>query len=469
MDDVKTIFSKREANEITFTHLMEETLKELSHDDELHAFLFIRNADELMADAKAADNAWDEGQRKPLLGIPIAIKDNMCVTGLPCTCGSKILEHFVAPYDATAVKKLKDAGAIIVGKTNLDEFAMGSSSENSAFGPTRNPLDKTCSPGGSSGGSAAAVASGMSLLALGSDTGGSVRQPAAFTGTFGFKPSYGAISRYGLVAFASSLDQIGVLAKHPEDVILASSVLFGQDPMDSTSRDIPMAPQPEASNVKRVGIVKEIDSNMLDKDVKHAYDSFINYLSRTYEVVEISIPHWEEALAAYYFIAPAEASSNLSRYDGVRYGTTMEAENYSESIRKTRNLFGEEVKRRILLGSFALSAGYKDALYEKANYLRQWLVFEFDQVFQNVDMVLTPTTPTPPFKLGEIKDPLDLYKADLFTTPANLAYLPAINMPYPFQENKKDLPIGLQFIAPFGEDHKLLSFINELWQGAEEL
>jgi aspartyl-tRNA(Asn)/glutamyl-tRNA(Gln) amidotransferase subunit A len=302
----------------------------------------------------------------------------------------------------------------------------------------------------------------MCVFALGSDTGGSVRQPGAFTGTFGFKTSYGAISRYGLVAFASSLDQIGIIAKQPEDVMLACFVLIGNAPMDSTSRNVYMGHEPKTTNVKKIGLVKEIDTSALYPTVKNAYEQFIEKLSKNYEVLEVSLPHWEEALAAYYFIAPAEASSNLSRYDGVRYGTSLEDENYWDSIRKTRNLFGEEVKRRILLGSFALSAGFKDALYEKANYLRQWLIFEFNQVFRVVDFVLTPTTPNLPFKLGEVKDPVQLYKADLFTTPANLAYLPAINVPFYNTQEGVSLPVGLQLIAPYGEDHKLLSFVTEL-------
>ena len=458
--NIREVFSKREANEITFRSLMEETIEKLEQDKELHAFLYLKDPSDLLKEAQEADKAWENGVRKPLQGIPVAVKDNICVEGMPCTCASKVLQDFVAPYDATVVRKLKESGAIILGKTNLDEFAMGSSSENSAFGPTKNPLDISRSPGGSSGGSAAAVAADMCVVALGSDTGGSVRQPAAFTGTIGFKPSYGAISRYGLVAFASSLDQIGILAKDPEDVLLASFVLFGKDQLDSTTTDIPMGPSPQASNVRRIGLVRQIDISAVEPEVKQGYEMFVKQLSDNFEVIEISIPHWEEALAAYYFIAPAEASSNLARYDGVRYGTVIERETYWDTVRETRNLLGEEVKRRILLGSFALSAGFKDALYEKANYLRHWLLLEFAEAFKEVDLLLTPTTPTLPFKLGEVKDPLQLYKADLFTTPANLAYLPAVSVPFKTPDNL--LPVGLQFIAPFGQDHKLLSFIHEL-------
>ncbi|NPV88133.1 Asp-tRNA(Asn)/Glu-tRNA(Gln) amidotransferase subunit GatA [Coprothermobacteraceae bacterium] len=453
------IFERRQRGELTFQSIMELTLNNLEKDELLHAFLYKRPPEELMKEAQQADALWDQGIRKPLQGIPVAIKDNICVEGLPCTCGSKILENYVAPYDATVVKKLKEAGAIIVGKTNLDEFAMGSSTENSAFGPTRNPLDTNLVPGGSSGGSAAAVAAGMSLLALGSDTGGSVRQPAAFTGIVGFKPSYGAISRYGLVAFASSLDQIGIFAANTMDALLGAFVLFGKDPMDSTSTEIPIGPEPSQHNVRRIGVIKELSSLGLQPDVERVYTQFLNTLAKQYELVEVSIPHWEEALAAYYFVAPAEASANLARYDGVRYGSTVEANTYWQSVRMARSLFGDEVKRRILLGTFALSAGYKDAMYDKAQALRQWLIYEFNEAFRTVDIIVSPTTPNLPFPIGAVSDPVEMYKCDLFTIPANLAYLPAISVPAGFTGN---LPVGAQFIAPRMQDYKLLSFAASL-------
>ncbi len=403
-------------------------------------------------DEKLAD---DEGIGE-LEGIPIAIKDNILVEGHKATAGSKILENYIAPYDATVIEKLKRAGSVIIGKTNLDEFAMGSSTENSAFGVVKNPLDTSRVPGGSSGGSAAAVRAGHCLGALGSDTGGSVRQPASFCGVVGFKPSYGAVSRYGLIAMASSLDQIGPLAKTVEDTKLIFDVIKGKDPMDSTSVDLKSKTQESRSEFKklRIGIAKEYFSEGINKGVKEKVEKAIGDFGKIGEIKEVSLPHTEYALAVYYIIMPAEVSANLARYDGIKYGYRPVAENLFEQYLKTRREgFGKEVRRRIMLGTYVLSAGYYEAYYGKAQKVRALIKQEFDKAFEEFDILLAPTSPTVAFKIGEKTDPLSMYLSDIYTVPANLAGLPALSFSCGVEDN---LPVGLQIIGPQFKDDLVL-------------
>lgn len=463
MTDIKTLTITKalellKERKISSKELVLESLRIIKGlDSEVKAFLHIFE-EEALAQAEEADKKRARGENGILLGIPISIKDNICLKGHPTTCGSKILENFVAPYDATVVKKLKSEGAILIGKTNMDEFAMGSSTENSAFFPTHNPWDLERVPGGSSGGSAAATASRMGLGSLGSDTGGSIRQPAAFCGVVGFKPTYGLVSRYGLVAFASSLDQIGPFGLTVEDTALLLKVIAGNDPKDSTSApvDIPdyLTFIKENINTKfKIGLPKEYFFFEIDPEIKNRLEEVIEALKHKHEIKEISLPHTEYALATYYIIAPAEASSNLARYDGVKYGLRVESPNLIEMYKKTRGKgFGKEVKRRIMLGTYALSAGYYDAFYLKASKVRTLILRDFSEAFKEVDLILTPVTPTPPFKIGEkITDPLQMYLSDIFTIPVNLAGLPGISTPIGLTSNH--LPIGLQIIGPhFRED-----------------
>jgi len=393
-----------------------------------------------------------------LAGVPCAIKDNILVEGVKCTAGSKILENYVAPYDATVVKKLKEAGAIILGKTNLDEFAMGSSTENSAFFPTKNPLDLERVPGGSSGGSAAAVAANFCVFSLGSDTGGSVRQPASFCGIVGLKPTYGTVSRYGLIAFASSLDQIGPMTKNVIDCKIVFDVIRGKDEMDSTSVESKVSFEKlEIKNLK-IGIPKEYFVEGIETEVKEKIEEAIKkYEENGAKILEISLPHTPYALACYCIIAPSEASANLARYDGIKYGYTVSSEqkaasNLLEVYFKSRGKgFGKEVRRRIMLGTFSLSVGYYEAYYLRAAKVRSLIIKDFEKAFEKVDLIFTPTSPTLPFKLGEkIEDPLKMYLSDIFTVSANLAGLPAISIPVSKVNN---LPVGLQIIGkPFEED-----------------
>lgn len=402
-----------------------------------------------------------KGWRKtlPLTGMPLAIKDNICTEGIRTTCASRILETFVPPYDATVVARLRAQGYLLLGKTNLDEFAMGSSTENSAFGPSRNPWNVACVPGGSSGGSAAAVAADECVAALGSDTGGSIRQPAACCGVVGLKPTYGRVSRYGLVAFASSLDQIGPLTKDVTDAAMLLNVIAGHDPLDSTSADMPVPDYTKALKKKdlkklRVGVPKEYFAEGLDSEVERAVRDAIEVLKGLGgEIKDVALPTTDVAIATYYLIATAEASSNLARYDGVKYGLrSKHAKDLSEMYMKTRQEgFGPEVKRRIMLGTYALSAGYYEAYYGKAQAVRTLIRRDFAEAFQGVDLIVTPVTPSPAFKLGEkIQDPLQMYLSDIYTISVNLAGLPAISIPCGF--SKAGLPIGLQIIGrPFEE------------------
>jgi aspartyl-tRNA(Asn)/glutamyl-tRNA(Gln) amidotransferase subunit A len=426
-------------------------------EERVHAYLTLTR-ESALTQAETADRRRRSGESGPLLGIPLAIKDVICTNGVRTTCGSKNLYNFVPPYDATVMERLNAAGIIVLGKTNMDEFAMGSSTEHSAFGITHNPWDLNTIPGGSSGGSAAAVAADECVAALGSDTGGSIRQPAACCGIVGFKPTYGRVSRYGLVAYASSLDQIGPMTKDVRDAALVLNVIAGKDPLDSTSADIavPDFTQTLGREVKglRVGIPREYFIAGIDPDVQQAVRTAIKVLAGLGAVgTDVSLPHTEYGVAAYYILAPSEASSNLARYDGVKYGyRTPQWTNLREMYMRTRDEgFGVEVKRRIMLGTYALSAGYYDAYYKKAQQVRTLIRQDFAQAFRHVDVIVAPTAPTPAFRLGEkTADPLQMYLSDVFTIPVNLAGLPGISLPCGVSST--GLPIGLQIIGkPFDE------------------
>jgi aspartyl-tRNA(Asn)/glutamyl-tRNA(Gln) amidotransferase subunit A len=440
--------------EVSVTDVIGNTFEEISSNDgNVHAFLTLCK-DQALEEARRIDAGIAAGKPlRPLSGVPVAIKDNMALRGVPTTCASRILEAYTPPYTATAVERLRDAGAIIVGKTNLDEFAMGSSTENSGFFVTRNPHNLDYVPGGSSGGSAAAVASGMSAIALGSDTGGSIRTPASFCGVVGMKPTYGRVSRYGLVAYASSLDQIGPFTRNVRDCALVLSVICGFDSYDSTSADVAVEPflndldQPLKG--VRIGVPKEYFVPGLDPEVKSRFQEAIKlYENLGCRIEEISLPHTEYAIAAYYLIATAEASSNLARYDGVRYGVRQGGDaGLADMYRKTRmSGFGTEVKRRILLGTYALSAGYYDAYYLKAMKVRTLIRQDFEKAFERVNLILTPTSPTVAFRIGEkTSDPLSMYLSDIFTITCNLAGLPGISIPA--GTNSAGLPIGIQLLG----------------------
>lgn len=449
------------SHELSPAEFLQELRHRTEHDDpKIKAFLHTR-FDAALPEATSADPV------SLLAGAPIAVKDNIMLSGELCTCGSRMLEQYTAPYSATAVQSLRAAGAVIPGKTNLDEFAMGSSTENSAFFPTHNPADPTRVPGGSSGGSAAAVAAGFVLGAIGSDTGGSVRQPGAFCGVVGFKPTYGLISRYGLVAFASSLDHIGPLTRTVRDAAIMMNALAAYDPRDATSVrrpsvDFEASLQPSLAG-KRIGMIRELVALDTEPEIAAAMEQARAAAEASgASIVDVSVPHILQSLAAYYIIAPAECSANLGRYDGVRYGTHVGGRDLTEAYSKTRDAgFGAEVKRRILVGTFVLSAGYYDAYYRKATDVRQIIASEFDAAFASVDALLTPTTPTTAFKIGAITDPLEMYKADIFTIPANLAGIPAIS--FPAGTDHAGLPVGLQLIGPRWGDADLLSSANILF------
>jgi aspartyl-tRNA(Asn)/glutamyl-tRNA(Gln) amidotransferase subunit A len=396
--------------------------------------------------------------RGALSGVPVAIKDNILYKGHRASAGSKILENYTASFSSTVVERLIDAGAVIVGRTNMDEFAMGSSTENSAFVKTKNPHDLTRVPGGSSGGSAAAVAEGLVPLAFGTDTGGSVRQPAAFCGVVGFKPTYGAISRYGLIALGSSLDQAGIFARSVDETLTAFNVVRGKDSFDSTSIDI----NERMREVKTIGIPKHlVEQDGIDADVLENFKRSIEKLaSHGHSIRDVHIEHIERSLAVYYVVMPAEASTNLARFDGVRYGLSVKTDTLAELYKRSRGEgFGDEPRRRIMLGTYVLSSGYVDAYYKKAQAVRRVIQESFERVFEEVDIVAMPTTPTPAFKLGEkTKDPLSMYLADIFTVPASIAGLPAISIPSgTVERDGKRLPLGIQFIAPEREDLSLFT------------
>ena len=453
--------------EVSAREVMQACLDRIARvDGNLHAFLSHDDADAL-AQAEAADKLLAHGGNpgRPLLGVPVAIKDVIAVKNQPLNCGSKILGRFVSPYDATVIEKLKAAGAIVFGRLNMDEFAMGSSTENSAFGVTRNPWDPTRIPGGSSGGSAAAVAADETIAALGSDTGGSIRQPAALCGCVGLKPTYGRVSRYGLVAFASSLDQIGTFTKNIRDTATLLAVISGHDARDSTSvpRPVPDYAAALAGSVPdgpilkgvKLGLPKEYMLGGLDVEVKAAVDAAVKqYAKLGAEIVEISLPHTDYAVATYYIIATAEASANLARFDGIRYGARVDGADPIELYGRTRGAgFGAEVKRRIILGTYVLSSGYYDAYYLRAQKVRTLIRRDFLRAFETVDAIVTPTSPTAAFKIGEKSDdPLQMYLSDIFTISCNLAGICGISLPCGFTRNPK-LPIGLQLLGkPFGEE-----------------
>jgi aspartyl-tRNA(Asn)/glutamyl-tRNA(Gln) amidotransferase subunit A len=429
----------------------------------VHAYLEI-TAERARADADRIDALCAAGEPlPPLAGVPLAIKDNLCTKGIRTTCSSRMLETFVPPYESTVTERLWDAGAVLLGKTNLDEFAMGSSTETSAFGPSRNPWNPEKVPGGSSGGSAAAVAAGECVASLGSDTGGSIRQPAAFCGVVGLKPTYGRVSRYGLVAFASSLDQVGPFTTCVADAAELLQVIAGEDPRDSTCLKAPVPDYRAALTqpVKglRVGIVREcMEAEGLDPQVKASVQAAAEQLQALgCELVEVSCPRFNDGIATYYVIAPSEASANLARYDGVKYGyRAADAASLAEMTARSRaEGFGDEVKRRILIGTYALSAGYVDAYYKKAQQVRTLIRRDFDRAFDTVDVLLTPTSPTTAFGFGaHSEDPLAMYLADLLTIPANMAGLPAISLPCGF--DTAGLPIGVQLITGVLQEERLL-------------
>ena len=472
IDDVR---GKIAEGETTATALAQDFYRHIREEDpEIGAFLTL-SEERALAQAGRIDQMAAEGKPlPPLAGVPVAIKDVMVTSGVRTTAGSKILDNFVPPYDCTAVARLEAAGAVILGKLNCDEFAMGSSTENSAYYPVHNPRDKSRVPGGSSGGSAAAVAANMAVATLGSDTGGSIRQPASFCGVVGLKPTYGRVSRYGLIAFASSLDHIGPLANTVKDVALVLRTIAGRDAMDSTSAEV-LVPDYVAELEKpiaglKVGVAKEYFGAGLDSEVRAAVEAAIQKLAELgCEVVPVNLPHTEYAVPAYYIVATAEASSNLARYDGVRYGFRARANTLSEMYRQTRDSgFGLEVKRRIMLGTYALSAGYYDAYYLKAQKVRTLLTRDFDEAFKKVDVIAAPTCPTVAFKLGEkVNDPLAMYLADIYTVTANLAGIPGISIPC--GENHEKLPIGLQVFARHFDEATLLRVAHAYERGRSSL
>ena len=450
----------REIQTTFLTKKLFEWIKEIEPNIQSYISL---NEDEALRKAKEIDKKIENGEKLgSLAGIPVAVKDNICTKDLLTTCASKILRNFIPPYDAFVVKRLKEEDAIIIGKTNLDEFAMGSSTENSGYKITHNPWDFERVPGGSSGGSAAAVAADIAYAALGSDTGGSVRQPAALCGVVGLKPTYGRVSRYGLVAFGSSLDQIGTLTKDVRDAALLLQVISGKDPYDSTSVQVNVPDYLNGidTDIKglRIGIPKEYFMTGLNPEVSSAVKNALKIYERLgAKTIEISLPHTEYAVAVYYIVANAEASSNLARYDGVRYGyRTENASGVIDMYSRTRSKgFGNEVKRRIMLGNYALSSGYYDAYYLKASKVRNLIKSDFDTAFEKVDCIICPTSPVPAFKIGErANNPLEMYLSDVYTIPANLAGIPGISIPCGF--SKEGLPIGMQILTKHFEEKKML-------------
>ena len=467
----REMLERREISSLELTRAMLERLE--ATDDKVHAYLTV-TAEKALEQAQAADRLLAQGQGGPLTGIPGGIKDIICTQGVRTTAASRILENFVPPYDATLVARLKEAGLVMLGKQNLDEFAMGSSCENSAFGPTRNPWNLDYIPGGSSGGSAASVAARSCFYAVGTDTGGSIRQPAAHCGVVGMKPTYGRVSRYGIIAFASSLDQAGPLARSVEDLAEVLQVIAGHDPADSTS-----APQPVPDyraalerGVKglKLGVPREYFVEGMDPEVEKAVRAALAELEGLgAELVEVSLPHTEYVLAVYYIIAPAECSSNLARYDGVKYGLSLRPEggDLLDMYCQTRSRgFGEEVIRRVMLGTYALSAGYYDAYYGKAGQVRTLIKRDFEQAFQQVDAIVCPVAPTPAFPLGaKLDDPLQMYLSDVFTLACNLAGLPGLSLPCGF--SSQGLPIGFQVLGPHFAEELLLA-IGHAYQQATD-
>ncbi len=471
IEEAHRLLKAREISSVELTRAVLERINAL--EGRVDAFLKISEKTALKQ-AAAADEKIAGGQCEPLTGIPLAVKDVICTAGVETTCGSKILENFLPPYNATVIEKLERRGAVLLGKTNMDEFAMGSSTENSGFKNTRNPWDLARVPGGSSGGSAAAVAADMCLGALGSDTGGSIRQPASYCSTVGLKPTYGRVSRFGLVAFASSLDQIGPLAKNVKDCAVMLKAIAGYDSADSTSvpEDVPDYSAVLQKGLKgiRVGIPREYAAaEGIDPEVSAAVDQAVRILEDLgAEKVEVALPHTDYAVAAYYVIAPSEASSNLARYDGVKYGVRDAEQNeLIQMYRRTRSRgFGPEVQRRIIIGTYCLSAGYYDAYYGKASQIRSLIINDFSAAFEACDFIASPVAPTPAFKIGEkVDDPLTMYLTDIFTLSANLAGIPGISVPCGF--SKKGLPIGLQLLGSHFNEEMLLKVAYNFEQATE--
>jgi len=463
---ITELLEKFKKGEITPTEVLEQTQTSIAKQDgEIHAFLEVFTDSEVAA--KEATDIYKKGEvtNKPLLGIPLAIKNNILIKGKKTTAGSKILEKYVASYDATVVKKLKEAGAVLVGSTNMDEFAMGSSTENSAYGPTKNPVDITRVPGGSSGGSAAAVAMGAVPAAIGTDTGGSIRQPASYCGLVGFKPTYGAVSRFGLIAMGSSLDQAGPLTNSVADAELIHQVISGQDSNDMTTISDDTYPKVEVKEKYTFGVPRHFLKDGIDPDVMETFtEHLVSLKAAGHTIVDIELPLFEQGLAAYYIVMPAEVSSNLARFDGMRYGERVKGEDLLAEYLNTRALFGAEPKRRILLGTYVLSSGYYDAYYGKAEAVRTLMRQELNEVFTKVDFVITPTAPTPAFAIGEQEDPLSMYRQDIFTVPVNLTGVPAISFPMGVvKRDSIDLPVGVQYIAPHSGEARLFDIGKRMY------
>ncbi|MCZ7604137.1 MAG: Asp-tRNA(Asn)/Glu-tRNA(Gln) amidotransferase subunit GatA [Melioribacteraceae bacterium] len=449
--------------QLSLVENVEFFLNHISNQKDINAFNFV--FEDAIENAKLIEQKILSGNHGKLAGMVIAVKDLLAIKDKPLTCSSKILNGFESVYTATSIQKLIDEDAIIIGKTNCDEFAMGSTNENSAFGAVLNPLDRTRVPGGSSGGSAAAVAANLCDAAIGTDTGGSIRQPAAFTGTFGLKPTYGRVSRYGLTAYGSSFDCVGPITKNQQDLELLLDVLTGKDDLDSTSVDIDSYSVEKNSldGYLKIGVPKEYFVEGLDENVIAAIDSSIDKLKNLgHEIVDISLPHSEFTIATYYILVTAEASANLARFDGVRYGLrSKEIKSFDELYDKTKTEgFGKEVKRRIMLGTYVLSSGYYDAYYTKAQKVRRLIKEDFDKAFEKVDLIISPTAPTPAYKIGEtVNNPLQMYLGDIYTVSANLTGIPAISIPW---KEKDSFPVGIQFMAPHFMEEKLLKIAEQM-------
>ena len=480
--EARRALDAKEYSSLDLTNAYLDAIK--AKDADIHAYLEVWG-DSAREEAKRADEMIARGEIHPLTGIPIAMKDNILIEGRTASSASKILENYKASYDATVTRKLKDQGAVFLGRTNMDEFAMGSSTENSAYGPTKNPRDTSRVPGGSSGGSAAAVAAGMALAALGSDTGGSIRQPASLTGLVGMKPTYGAVSRYGLMAMGSSLDQIGSLTNSVADAKIVFDILKGNDPKDGTS--LPDTQQNNPNPKKVIGVPRTFLKEGTDPDVLARFEETLKKLSTLgYEIKDVELPNIPYSLAVYYIIMPAEASTNLDRFDGIRYGLSAPAEDIKDVYFKTRGAgFGPEVRRRIILGSFVLSAGYADAYYRRARAVRELIRSDFVRAFETVDAIVTPTCPAPAFTFGSKSDPVAMYAEDIFSVPANLAGVPALSLPMgtverpstslPFEGlsgpsgpvdggagNSSALPVGFQIIAPHRREDILFAIGTDI-------
>jgi len=470
--ELSTMLAKGECSSVDITRSVYERIREV--DDKIHAYLW-SNEEYALSQAGEADRLRKAGEKlNPLLGIPVGLKDIFLTKGVPTTCGSKILEKFVPPFDSTVVSRLKEKGVVITGKLNMDEFAMGSTTEGSAFGPTRNPWGLEYIPGGSSGGSAAAVSSDMCIASLGTDTGGSIRQPAACCGVAGIKPTYGRVSRFGIIAYASSLDQVGPFGKNVRDAAIMLEAIAGFDPKDSTSVkiDVPKYTDSLTGEVKglKIGLPREYFVEGMDKEVADTVKAAARTLEKLgAQVIEVSLPHTEYCIATYYIIAPSEASSNLARYDGVRYGLRVDAQPNSllSMYKATRDRgFSAEVRRRIIIGTYTLSAGYYDAYYLKAQKVRTLIRKDFEEAFKKCDVLITPVLPTHPYKLGtKINDPLEMYLSDIFTVSCNLAGLPGMVIPCGF--NKDNLPVGMQLLASHFQEQKIFQTAYAYEQNTE--